>query len=188
VSVSTLRLAESCAIGCMAASIAAWGCLRLRHSTHHWPIVIAAIAASLAAARGVGSERLMLGLLFAALACIEWLRTARGIRSVGLLLLVANLFAAMVLVRHAALAFLPGLWFLFGGMRVGERMRATGSLCVVAAWSACAWWGSHIVLGQQSQGWFGGVHELSSLLGAMSAGINRGIAPWPIGILLFLAA
>ena len=188
VSVGTLALAESFAIGCMAASVTVWGCLRLPQRLQSWPIVVAAVAASLAAARGVGSERLMLSLLFAALACIEWLRSARGMRYVGLLAVLTGCCVGMALVRHAALAFLPGMWFLLGGLDSRRRLRATGSLAVVVVGAVLAWWGSHIALGQDAQGWFAGTHDLNSLVFAMIDGINRGLAPWPIGIVVFVAA
>jgi hypothetical protein len=193
-SVQTIVLAECFAIGWMAAAIAAWAQLRRQDTQlrrqdtqRRWPVLVAAVAASLAAARGAGSERLMLGFLFTALYCIERLRPARGASCAWLLLLLTGCCAAMVLVRHAALAFLPGMWCLLFGIAAGDTKRATRMWLVVLIGTATAWWGSRLLLQQDSEAWFGGVHSVPSLLAAAAAGINRGLWPWPVGIVLFVA-
>lgn len=188
VSVATVRLAECFALGWAAAMVCGWILLRLPRTAPKWPVVVAASAASLAAARGAGSERLMLALLFSALVGTELLRSARGLRLASLLLLVTVSCAGMGLVRHAALAFLPGMWFLLLRQGAGGWHRATAMLSVVVIGTSSAWLASRFALGQNSEGWFAEVHGFGSLLAAMASGINRGIAPWPFGLVLFAVA
>ena len=188
VSVATVRLAACFALGWAAAMVAVWALLRLPRAAPVWPVVVAAIAACLATARGCGAERLMLAFLFSGLVCTELLRTARGARAASLLMLLTVFCACMGLVRHAALAFLPGLWFLLLRQEARGRLRANAWLAVVAVGTSAAWLASRYVLGQNSEGWFAGVHSLGSLVSAMGHGLNRGIAPWPVGLAIFALA
>jgi len=186
--VATVRLAECFALASSAALITVWASMRMRHTGPRWPLVVAAVAATLAAARGAGSERLMLMLLFAALVCIELLRDRRGMAYVTTVAAIALCCAGMGLVRHAALAFLPGLWFLLREAHGGTWRRPLLAHGAIIAFTSVLWLGCRKYLGQASEGWFESVHSVASVVAAMAKGLNRGIAPWPIGLMLFVGA
>lgn len=186
--VATVRLAECFALATSAGLVFIWANLRLRGTAPRWPLAVAAVAATLAAARGAGSERLMLMLLFGALVCIELLRDRRGRHYAGLLVAITLCCAAMGLVRHAALAFLPGLWFLLRDVHKGAWRRPFVALVTIITITSVAWLASRKYLGQASEGWFESVHTIWGVLAAMAKGLNRGVAPWPIGLLLFAGA
>lgn len=189
VSANALRLADSLAIGVAAAFACGWALRRTRGAERDaaptWPVVAAAAIGMAAAARGCASEYLMLALLFAAL----WLHEGAARRGAGWgrLAGVTALLAAAVLTRHAALAFVPGFWFLLAEP-AGSRARATGRWLALAGGVAAAWGLAQLALDQRgSLPFFAGQQPLGGLVGTMLRAIDRGLGVFPLGLAWFAA-
>lgn len=189
VSANAVRIADAIALGGAAAMVFLWGVLRVGHGVARWPMAVVATASCLAAARGMGSEKPMLWFLFAAMCCVETSRRATGWRFAAAVLGMGCCCIAAVLTRHAALAFLPGMWFLLAGTSpaTGCRRRAEVFAILVLACGG-AWLLVRQLLEQHSENWWSRSQSLLDLLRAMTLGIDRGLGPFPVGIILFVAA
>ena len=100
--------------------------------------------------------------------------------------LVALMVVGGVMARHAALAFLPGLWFLFVE-HSERRWRATVAWAVVSAITCSSWWWARETLGQQNAfPWFSGRQQILDILGAMAKGVDRRLGVYPLGIAWFI--
>ena len=183
VSMASVRLADALTIGAVALLGTVWAA---RRTAARSPMVVAAIASAMvvgcvAVVRGPGAESLMLALLFALLLLLD--APVLGVRR---WLVAAALLVAMVSTRHVALAFVPALCFVVPPMRRARRP-VPGALLLataVGAWATLAHWLAQArtiapLVDTQSP---------REVLLAMASGLDRGIAPFPLGMLVFVLA
>ncbi|MEO6597479.1 MAG: hypothetical protein ABIP94_22270, partial [Planctomycetota bacterium] len=190
VSVASVRLADALCAAAFAGLSCAW---LLRRTAcvdgARWPVALFATNGALLALRGGSSEYLMLALLGVLLLAIEaWRRTPAGARGASAVATASVAAAAMVGVRHAALAFVPAAGVMIVCARTASwRDRAVAASCIAVA-AAVSWWGTHLALAQQGSFPLGSSdRELWATVWAMAKGIDRELAPFPLGIGLCIA-
>lgn len=187
VSVNAIRIADSVTLALAAGCLSLWGLRRFKVVERRWLVGFAAATGTTAAARGCGSEFLMLAFLFAALCIIEGIAsTSRRAGWLARIALASIVLAAAAQTRHAALAFVPGVCLLLISQHGSLRRALSG--CAIA---------SIVVVGTSfgmrsiwedgnSFPMLSGSHSLGSLVLAMAKGVDRGLGIYPIGVAWFL--
>jgi hypothetical protein len=187
VSIRSVRVADATALGLAAALASAFFLGRTRaEGGPHWPVIAFTTSIASTAARGVSSEYLMLALLLSTLLAVEWFRSAEGGVARALALGVAALAGAlMVNTRHAAMAFVPALMVVIGTTRrlpLRIRLAAAGALggAIGGSWAVVRCW-----LGQHASHAEPGHRALLGITWDMIRGIDRCLAPFPLGAVVF---
>ena len=186
-SIAGAVVADCLATAWAATAISAWLIRRVPHAPA-WILVAFAVANCLLGLRGIGSELLMLACVFSALLALDVAGSARTTsgRVLAIVGTCVGLVAA-VLTRHAALACVAAA----AAMVLQKRQSWTRRCGIVAAvtGSACvAWWITRVVLGQGgSHPLFGSHRDALPTAWTMLRGIDRVIAPFPLGVAAFAA-
>lgn len=128
----------------------------------------------------------MLVFCFGALLAADGIGRRTSWAFVGRAALVSLMAVGGVMTRHAALAFLPGLWFLFVE-HSERRLRATAAWAVVSACACGVWWWARAALGQQGAfPLFSGQQQCVDILAAMAKGVDRRLGVFPLGAVWFV--
>jgi hypothetical protein len=193
VSVRSVVVADALAGAVWAGFLTAW--IRRRAARagvagiDSWAAAFAA-ASALLALRGPGSQLPMLAALAVALWAVERWRAATScgaiVRAVAV---VAAAAAVMVASRHAALALVAALGAMLAWPSERTRRERFAAAAAVGATAAVTWWSLRFATGQV--GTFplqGGSWSLPDIAAKMARGIDRCLAPFPLGLALAVAA
>lgn len=190
VSAAGVRLADCLTTAGFAGALCHWLAWRSEPArAPRWPVAAFAVAGGLLALRGPGSEYLMLLGLFLSLNAIEGWRRATSVRARVLWsAAVVVLTAAMVETRHAALAFVPATCAVLLAAREVARPTRWVTAALVASSSFAVSLTVAAALGQQGRlTLFGSARTFAATAAAMAMGIDRVVAPFPLGIALAVA-
>lgn len=183
-------VADSLAAAWAATATSAWLRRRTAATPGAAPAVTAfAVANCLLALRGIGSELLMLALVFSALLALDvaHTRTTPARRTLAIAGSGAC-FVAAVLTRHAALAFvMAAATTIATTPSWSPRNRFVGVTALLGC-TIATWLSVRTGLGQGgSHPFFAGHRDAGATIWAMLCGIDRVIAPFPLGLVAFAA-
>ncbi len=186
VSAMSVQIADAIAIAGVAGLACCWGLRRAGSTASRLLVVVAAAGGATASARGCSSEFVMLLFCFGALLAAEGIGRLTSWAFVSRAALVSLMAVGGIMTRHAALAFLPGLWFLFVE-HSERRLRATVAWAVVSACACGVWWWARAALGQQgSHPWLSGQQQCVDIVAAMVKGVDRRLGVYPLGVVWFV--
>lgn len=169
-----------------------WALARVPAQGPRWPVAVYCAAWTTGLVRAVQAESLMLPLLAGMLLCADAARRARGSAAHWLLVLAMALCALLgAAVRNASLPLgLAGAVLLLAdrGRPVARRALAAGALTAICGggWLALRLWlgqgDSHVV------GLDAGSLPAGELAWQFLRGLDRGVAPFPLGMLTLALA
>lgn len=190
VSIAGARLAQALAAGVSAALLTLWLLRRTDQGSGspRWPVAVFVAASVTAQTRGLGAESLQLVWLGAMLVALGHMRTAASTQHFwGAIAGAAVSGVAVVLTRHVGFAFVvAAVAVVLLLPRRTWRARVVGVLAVGGA-ALGAWWSVRQALDQTaSHGWVGSQRDLLPTAYYMLEHVGRGLAPWPIGVGMFV--